>query len=364
MRKSIEPNPLVLPPKLAAFLGKSAATFLQQLHYWLQKSKHVIDGLKWVYNSYPSWAEQILLSATTIKRIVASLKELKLIQVEQHSKSELNQVNWYTIDYARLEALIASIGSKRPTRSERFEQIEMFKMTSSFYLSTETTPETSSQENLDLGESETDQVEPTEPVTADFSTSGTRLNQSVQPEPTAIGEDQNSAAAPLPVENFAIESETWKVHQAPWKASLGRYKDSMLEAVFATFPKGQAFKHNGDKRNDGVIVRFLNKLGAQARQLTHENAIEARSELLLLWDTAQAIEARFQASEQLRSSSTETTFRSPDLDQQQRLNVLNGLLKAGTEAGQQTRVLKLLAEHPEWGLEFNGATVVEVTGYA
>ena len=34
----------------------NAAVIIQQLHYWLQKDVGVvIDGVRWVYNSFESW---------------------------------------------------------------------------------------------------------------------------------------------------------------------------------------------------------------------------------------------------------------------------------------------------------------------
>jgi hypothetical protein len=109
MNASLEQNTLLLPPRLARKIGMSAALVLQQLHYWLKKTSHTIKGVRWIYNSFLSWAEQLPLAVRTIKRAIAKLKDLNLIQVERHGKQQWDQTNWYTINYQELEALISPI---------------------------------------------------------------------------------------------------------------------------------------------------------------------------------------------------------------------------------------------------------------
>lgn len=117
----IEGSPLAVLPGLAIRIGTNGALILQQIHYWLEKSKHTIDGCKWIYNSYESWHRQFpFISLRTIKREVAALRDLQLIRVERFQKHRWNQTNWYTIDYQRLEAfssLTVSTGSNRSGQS-------------------------------------------------------------------------------------------------------------------------------------------------------------------------------------------------------------------------------------------------------
>jgi len=117
----IEGSPLAVLPGLAIRIGTNGALILQQIHYWLEKSKHIIDGCKWIYNSYESWHRQFpFISLRTIKREVAALRDLQLIRVERFQKHRWNQTNWYTIDYERLEALSSlavSTGSNRSGQS-------------------------------------------------------------------------------------------------------------------------------------------------------------------------------------------------------------------------------------------------------
>lgn len=116
--------PLILLPTLGKKLGsRSAAIVLQQIHYWTQNPKcgRVIDGVRWIYNTYLQWTEQLLLSISTIKRAIALLKNLGLILVEQHDKSEWNHRNYYRIDYKALKALQLSIGSECTDESSQTE---------------------------------------------------------------------------------------------------------------------------------------------------------------------------------------------------------------------------------------------------
>lgn len=92
--------PILVSPTLAARIGLNEAIFLQQLHYWLQKSPHIQGGKRWIYNSYENWQKQFpFWSKPTIKRIVAKLKELDLIDIKNFNRSKFDKTNWYTINH-------------------------------------------------------------------------------------------------------------------------------------------------------------------------------------------------------------------------------------------------------------------------
>lgn len=134
--------PLIVLPSLAKKLGATSATLLQQIHYWTQKKcGSLIDGVRWIYNTYQQWQEQIpYLSVSTIKRAIARLRELNLIKVERHDKSDWNHRNYYAIDYESLKALQLSIGSNCTNRSGQFELIDRVNLNQSS-ISTEITSE-------------------------------------------------------------------------------------------------------------------------------------------------------------------------------------------------------------------------------
>lgn len=101
-----ETPPLVVNPELAAAIGLNEAIVAQQLHYWLERSSNEHDGHKWVYNTIREWREQFpFWSATTIKRIMASLREKKLVVVEQGVAQSMDRTNWYRLDYSALPQL-------------------------------------------------------------------------------------------------------------------------------------------------------------------------------------------------------------------------------------------------------------------
>ena len=126
--------PLVVQPTLASIIGLNEAIILQQIHYWVKKSK---DG--WIYNTYDQWQKQFpFYSEATIKRTITSLKKRGVVIVDQRSKSDWNRVNHYTIDYEVMSRLTESNCDDRTGQNDL---IESSKMTPSFYR-TETTTET------------------------------------------------------------------------------------------------------------------------------------------------------------------------------------------------------------------------------
>lgn len=131
-RTIVPGNSIPLSTKLAYLVGRTPALFLQQLHYWLQKSKHVVNGVKWIYNTLREWGQQLGLSTATIKRTIALLQDLGIIRIERRRQSEWDQTNWYTIDYQRLEALIFQSGSFCTNGEEQVEPIEKVTLSHSY----------------------------------------------------------------------------------------------------------------------------------------------------------------------------------------------------------------------------------------
>ena len=104
---------LIVNPTIVKMFGSNEAFFLQQLHYWLQKSQNVVDGKLWVYHSFEEWAQEIsFLSGRTIQRIVQRLQEHGVIEVSHHGKGRFDRTNWYTIDYEKLMQLVAEYRAK------------------------------------------------------------------------------------------------------------------------------------------------------------------------------------------------------------------------------------------------------------
>ena len=98
--------PLICQPTLAVKIGLNEAIFLQQLHYWVERSTHEIQGHKWVYNTLTEWAKQFpFWSEKTIARIISSLEKRKLIISGNYNFKGFDRTKWYTIDYAAVDNL-------------------------------------------------------------------------------------------------------------------------------------------------------------------------------------------------------------------------------------------------------------------
>ncbi|MFC4802586.1 conserved phage C-terminal domain-containing protein [Neobacillus sp. GCM10023253] len=102
----INEAPIMIIPSLAVKMGLNEAIVLQQIHYWIQSSSHVIEGRKWIFNTYKDWQKQMpFWSESTIKRIIRSLEEQGFLISANWNKLKLDKTKWYTIDYQRLEAM-------------------------------------------------------------------------------------------------------------------------------------------------------------------------------------------------------------------------------------------------------------------
>lgn len=98
--------PVLVLPGLAMAVGLNEAIVLQQLHYWLGRSRHVREGKRWVYNSYEGWQRQFpWWSVDTVKRALRSLEDRGLITTGTFNRMKMDRTKWYTIDYAEVEAL-------------------------------------------------------------------------------------------------------------------------------------------------------------------------------------------------------------------------------------------------------------------
>ena len=93
--------PLIVLPSLAVKFGINEAIFLQQLHYWLRKSNHEIDGIKWCYNTFEEWHKQLtFISTRSLQRLVTNLALQNVIIIKKLNKDKRIKTNWYTINYS------------------------------------------------------------------------------------------------------------------------------------------------------------------------------------------------------------------------------------------------------------------------
>lgn len=97
-------QPLVIQPSLAKIIGLNESIIIQQLHYWLQKSRNVKEGHTWVYNTYQDWHDQFpFWGLNTIRRAISRLEEKGLIVTSNYNKLKIDNTKWYRIDYQKLD---------------------------------------------------------------------------------------------------------------------------------------------------------------------------------------------------------------------------------------------------------------------
>lgn len=102
----INERPVMIIPSLAVKIGLNEAIVLQQIHYWVTSSSHVIEGRKWIFNTYKDWQKQLpLWSESTIKRTIHSLEKQGLLISGNWNQMKMDKTKWYTIDYDKVESL-------------------------------------------------------------------------------------------------------------------------------------------------------------------------------------------------------------------------------------------------------------------
>lgn len=118
----IDDYPILVLPKLAEEIGLNEAIVLQQIHYWLNTSKHQHDGKRWIYNSYPKWIEQFpFWSESTIKRTITSLEKQNLLFVGNYNKAGFDRTKWYSVNYSTLDKLMTRpSGQNDPTMRSKW----------------------------------------------------------------------------------------------------------------------------------------------------------------------------------------------------------------------------------------------------
>lgn len=110
----INEPPLQVLPSLANKIGLNESIVLQQIHYWLAYAKKEYDGKKWIYKTFEHWHEQDFhfWSERTIQRIFKKLIDIGLLLSKKLAINKYNRVNFYTIDYEKLNAVSAGLGKK------------------------------------------------------------------------------------------------------------------------------------------------------------------------------------------------------------------------------------------------------------
>lgn len=113
----IDDYPIQVLPKLAKEVGLNEAIFVQQLHYWTNgKAGKLIDGKRWVYNTYKDWEENFpFWSNATIRRTIASCEKQNIIIVGNYNRAGFDKTKWYTVNYEEIEGMSKRIAQNEQT---------------------------------------------------------------------------------------------------------------------------------------------------------------------------------------------------------------------------------------------------------
>jgi hypothetical protein len=218
--------PQLIVPGIAERIGRAEAVLLSQIIYWSKKSKHLIGGRKWVYNSVDKWQKQIsYYSYSTIKRALISLESRGLIISQKINAKRYNHTKWYALNETSLDIFLKSISQqdhkmsgKRTNRKGQNEPIEKVKMSQSITENNYTKNSSSSSSKKVVN---TPQISPTEEEKNIFET--------MQTNP----EDTNVTTPTTDVENIATQmvtawNEVFRYSISPIKAYVSRTNASYL----------------------------------------------------------------------------------------------------------------------------------------
>lgn len=103
-------HPILVDTDLAVVIGLKEAVVAQQLNYWLHsKSAKIINGRRWIYNTYEKWQKDSFpfFTIATIRRTFGSLEKQKIVLTGNFNKAGFDKTKWYSIDEERLDELMS-----------------------------------------------------------------------------------------------------------------------------------------------------------------------------------------------------------------------------------------------------------------
>ena len=103
-------HPIFVDTDLAVVIGLKEAVVAQQLNYWLHsKSAKIINGRRWIYNTYEKWQKDSFpfFTIATIRRTFGSLEKQKIVLTGNFNKAGFDKTKWYSIDEERLDELMS-----------------------------------------------------------------------------------------------------------------------------------------------------------------------------------------------------------------------------------------------------------------
>src|SRR3972149_9403116 len=120
--------PRVYSVQLAKLIGLDAAIILHQIHYWVKinekANRNFQDGFFWTYNTFKDWGKEFpFWSVSTVKRIIKSLEDRKLIISGRFNKLGIDRTKWYRVNHEFLIQL-----EERPlSQNEPMDSVKMIQ---------------------------------------------------------------------------------------------------------------------------------------------------------------------------------------------------------------------------------------------
>lgn len=103
-------RPTTFHDALAVAIGLNEAIFLAKLHELSKESKNVIDGFRWIYNSFDGWVRYFpYWTPRTIRKAAESLKAQGLIFIENHNKMKYDRTFWYRVNYVKFREMSETV---------------------------------------------------------------------------------------------------------------------------------------------------------------------------------------------------------------------------------------------------------------
>lgn len=99
---------------LSRYLNSGEVLFIESIRYFLNNPNLgiIIDGRKWVYNSFENLAKHMNYSTRQLRRIVSSLREKKILLTGKFSRGRYNRTNHYSLNEEKIIELLGLSGDK------------------------------------------------------------------------------------------------------------------------------------------------------------------------------------------------------------------------------------------------------------
>ncbi|HEY9909069.1 MAG TPA: hypothetical protein V6D18_15850 [Thermosynechococcaceae cyanobacterium] len=242
--KTLETNSIPIPPHLAGLLkqalgrtgtGFDEGAFLQQLHYWTNNSATagwIVAGMKWIYNSLKSWKEQFpWMSEYGLRKAIANLKKLGLVETAQHWITSYRRVMFYRIDYERLKSFAGDLGDLITPRCATSDPVEVRTDRTS---ETDTSSSTSSEQQTGVVGTEevtdgADAVALPEDKLHTGAVGNPQSSESIKPP--GSGKNASSESAKFPELRAAVEQAIAQPLPPLLQSAIARFPEQVQPAL-------------------------------------------------------------------------------------------------------------------------------------